>query len=62
MNKEISKRIDVIAENLSSLAEQIKTLPQGKDVAGSLPVISSVLKMQAKNLAEISKELNGSDE
>ena len=58
MNKETIERIDVIAKNLNSLAEQIRTLSKDNDVAASLPIIAATLKMQSKNLSTIYDELN----
>lgn len=61
MNKEIIDRIDIIARNLSSLADQIRTLPEDNDVAASLPIIAATLKMQSANLSKIYEELTHSD-
>ena len=58
MNKETIERIDVIAKNLDSLAEQIRTLSKDNDVAASLPIIAATLKLQSKNLNTIYDELN----
>ncbi|GEM_PF-3657641 len=57
MNRETIDRIDVIAKNLNSLAEQVRTLNETNDVSASLPIIVATLKMQSGNLSKIYEEL-----
>lgn len=59
MNRETIDRIDVIAKNLNSLAEQVRTLNETNDVSASLPIIVATLKMQSGNLSKIYEELTG---
>ena len=61
MNTETIKRIDIIAKNLSSLADQIQSMPGEKDVTASLPIIAATLKMQSQNLIQIYQELSQPD-
>ena len=56
LSKEKMDRLNVIIGNLYSLADKIQTLPEEQDVAGSLPVISIALRMQAGNLKELFEE------
>ena len=53
LSQEKMDRIKVIIDNLYSLADKIQTLPEEQDVAGSLPVISIALRMQAGSLKEM---------
>ena len=62
MNRETIDRIDVIAKNLNSLADQVRTLNETNDVSASLPVIVATLKMQSANLSRIYEELAGKAE
>ena len=62
MNKEIINRIDVIAKNLNSLADQVRTLKEFNDVSASLPIIVATLKMQSANLSSIYEELKQPEE
>ena len=57
MNRNTIDRIDVVAQNLNSLAEQVRTLNETNDVSASLPVIVATLKMQSANLSKIYEEL-----
>lgn len=59
MNRETIDRIDVIAKNLNSLAEQVRTLNETNDVSASLPIIVATLKMQSGSLSKIYEELIG---
>ena len=56
LSKEKMDKLNVIIGNLYSLADKIQTLPEEQDVAGSLPVISIALRMQAGNLRELFEE------
>ena len=56
LSKEKMDKLNVIIGNLYSLADKIQTLPEEQDVAGSLPVISIALRMQAGSLRELFKE------
>ena len=62
MDRKTIDRIDVIANNLNSLAEQVRTLGETNDVTASLPVIVATLKMQSANLSKICEELAGKTE
>ena len=53
MDKEKKDKIRIIIGNLNSLADKIRTLPEEQDVAGSLPVISAALRLQAGCLKEL---------
>ena len=61
-NKETIDRIDVIAKNLNSLAEQVRTLKETNDVSASLPIIVATLKMQSANLSSIYEEIKQPEE
>ncbi len=56
LSKEKMDKLNVIIGNLYSLADKIQTLPEEQDVAGSLPVISIALRMQAGSLRELFEE------
>jgi len=56
LSKEKTDKLNVIIGNLYSLADKIQTLPEEQDVAGSLPVISIALRMQAGSLRELFEE------